>query len=149
MPDPDHAAAVLAALDTGPASVVALEATTGIRRGRLEALLKVMGPGIGAVGCAVPDAAGRPTCAPGGRLGLTDHSRRAALVAQRHNEANVMRSYAAGTGCLMEFLQLALDDPTAGPCGHCSVCTGTLPAPGRSRPPPAWPPPRSWLLRRP
>jgi ATP-dependent DNA helicase RecQ len=30
----------------------------------------------------------------------------------------------------MEVLTEALDDPSAGPCGRCSVCTGTLPAPG-------------------
>ncbi len=40
-----------------------------------------------------------------------------------------MRSYAAGSGCLMSFLRLSLDDPHAGePCGSCSVCTGALPA---------------------
>ena len=40
-----------------------------------------------------------------------------------------MRSYAAGSGCLMSFLRLSLDDPHAGvPCGVCSVCTGVLPA---------------------
>ncbi len=41
MPDPDHAAAVLAVLDEGP-STVPIEAATGIRRGRLESLLKIM-----------------------------------------------------------------------------------------------------------
>jgi ATP-dependent DNA helicase RecQ len=43
-----------------------------------------------------------------------------------------MRAYAGGRGCLMEFLQQALDDPDPGPCGRCSVCTGELPAPGRA-----------------
>ena len=47
-----------------------------------------------------------------------------------------MRRYASGAGCLMEFLQQALDDPDPGPCGRCSVCTGTLPEPG-SGPDPA------------
>ena len=41
-----------------------------------------------------------------------------------------MRRYAHGEGCLMEFLQRALDDPDPGPCGRCSVCDGRLPAPG-------------------
>jgi ATP-dependent DNA helicase RecQ len=41
-----------------------------------------------------------------------------------------MRRYAAGAGCLMQFLQLALDDPDPRPCGRCSVCTGELPPPG-------------------
>jgi ATP-dependent DNA helicase RecQ len=46
-----------------------------------------------------------------------------------------MRTYAAGTRCLMQVLTEALDDPSAGPCGRCSVCTGELPPPGaRPRP---------------
>ena len=48
-----------------------------------------------------------------------------------------MRAYAGGRGCLMEFLQRALDDPDPGPCGRCSVCTGELPAPGRDLDPAA------------
>jgi ATP-dependent DNA helicase RecQ len=41
-----------------------------------------------------------------------------------------MRTYAAGERCLMEVLTEALDDPAAGRCGRCSVCTGELPPPG-------------------
>ena len=41
-----------------------------------------------------------------------------------------MRRYAHGQGCLMQFLQQALDDPDPQPCGRCSVCTGALPSPG-------------------
>ena len=59
-----------------------------------------------------------------------------------------MRGYAHGEGCLMEFLQQALDDPDPAPCGRCSVCTGELPSPGarphaddRGRRPPVLPRP--------
>ena len=48
----------------------------------------------------------------------------------RAAEADLMRSYAHGEGCLMQFLQRALDDPDERPCGRCSVCTGELPVPG-------------------
>lgn len=41
-----------------------------------------------------------------------------------------MRRYASGAGCLMAFLQTALDDPDPRPCGKCSVCTRELPYPG-------------------
>jgi ATP-dependent DNA helicase RecQ len=41
-----------------------------------------------------------------------------------------MRSYAGGERCLMQVLTEALDDPEAGRCGRCSVCTGELPEPG-------------------
>ena len=43
-----------------------------------------------------------------------------------------MRTYAGGGRCLMQVLIEALDDPDAGPCGRCSVCTGELPGPGRT-----------------
>ncbi len=39
----------------------------------------------------------------------------------RAREADIMRAYARGRGCLMMFLQQALDDPNPEPCGRCSV----------------------------
>ena len=38
-----------------------------------------------------------------------------------------MRAYARGERCLMQLLQESLDDPSAEPCGRCSVCRGALP----------------------
>ena len=47
----------------------------------------------------------------------------------RREELAQMQAYVAHTGCLMEFLARALDDPTAGPCGRCANCVGRgLPA---------------------
>lgn len=43
-----------------------------------------------------------------------------------------MRQYARGAGCLMAYLQTALDDPSPAPCGRCSVCTGRAPFPGHT-----------------
>ncbi|MPY93495.1 MAG: DEAD/DEAH box helicase [Acidimicrobiia bacterium] len=124
IPDPAHADAVLALLDgRGSATVPALEAETGIRRTRLEALLKVL-----AVDGAVERRDGG--WASTGQGWSYDEAKYDALLAVRTREAGLMRSYAAGAGCLMEFLQQALDDPDPGPCGQCSVCTGTLPHPG-------------------
>ena len=109
---------------TGPQSLPAIEAATGIRRGRLETLLKIL---------AVDDVVARE---PGG-LGATgerpwfyDEAKWSALRRVRSAEADLMRRYAHGEGCLMQFLQQALDDPDPHPCGRCSVCTGELPAPG-------------------
>ena len=125
IPDPDSATRVLADLDSsGEArSVPALEAATGVRRGRLEALLKLL-----AVDGAVDrEGSGwRST----GRGWVFDEERFARLRAARAAEADIMRHYASGAGCLMAFLQQALDDPDPVPCGRCSVCTGRLPAPG-------------------
>ena len=40
----------------------------------------------------------------------------------RRDEVEQMRRYVAHTGCLMEFLARALDDPAAAPCGKCMNC---------------------------
>jgi ATP-dependent DNA helicase RecQ len=127
IPDPKNIEKVLAALGTAsaPLSVPKITDATGIRRGRLEALLKIM---------AVDDAVERTT--QGWRATGTgyfyDAAKWSAIVAARSYEADLMRSYARGAGCLMEFLQRALDDVDPGPCGTCSVCTGEIPGPGRT-----------------
>ncbi|HEX5587206.1 MAG TPA: RecQ family ATP-dependent DNA helicase, partial [Acidimicrobiia bacterium] len=126
IPEERNVAPVLDALthEGAPLSVPALEALTGIRRGRLEALLKVI-----AVDGAVERTTGGWIAT--GKPYVFDDEKWAAIRATREAEADLMRAYAGGRGCLMEFLQQALDDPDPGPCGRCSVCTGELPAPGR------------------
>ena len=127
IPDPEQVRKVLDVLaDVGePVSVPTLENATGVRRGRLESLLKVV---------AVAGAVERV----GSGWVLTgtpyehDAEKWAEIRALRAAEADLMRSYARGAGCLMEFLQRALDDPDPGPCGRCSVCTGIVPEPGHS-----------------
>ncbi|MDT8898314.1 MAG: RecQ family ATP-dependent DNA helicase [Thermanaerothrix sp.] len=42
----------------------------------------------------------------------------------RRHEQTQMREYIYHQGCLMAFLQQALDDPYAEPCGHCAQCRG-------------------------
>jgi ATP-dependent DNA helicase RecQ len=59
-----------------------------------------------------------------------DTAKWTALAQVRQQEAGIMRQYAQGAGCLMAYLQTALDDPSPAPCGRCSVCTGHLPFPG-------------------
>ena len=123
IPDPDNAAAVLERLAGGPATLVEVETATGIRRGRLEALLKIL---------AVDGAVERrgSSWSATGRAYVHDHARWNELRAVRATEADIMRRYAAGAGCLMAYLQRTLDDPDPQPCGKCSVCTGVLPSPG-------------------
>ncbi|MEP6697190.1 MAG: DEAD/DEAH box helicase [Pseudonocardiales bacterium] len=126
IPDPDAARRVLALLaDAGRAglTVPVIEAETGLRRGRLEALLKTLrvDEAVDRVGSAWV-AAGRQWCYD------ADKYRR--IVAARRAEADLMRTYAAGARCLMQVLTEALDDPSADICGRCSVCTGDLPPPG-------------------
>lgn len=123
VPDERRVGQILGALAAGAQGLVALENSTGIRRGRLEGLLKIL---------AVEEVVQREgsAWALSGKPWTFDAARWQALAAVREREAGLMRAFAAGQGCLMRFLQEALDDPAPSDCGRCSVCTGRLPAPG-------------------
>ncbi|MBL8347826.1 MAG: ATP-dependent DNA helicase RecQ [Rubrivivax sp.] len=123
VPDPERVGKILGALAKRAQTLVELENATGIRRGRLEGLLKIL---------AVDEAVRREGSdwALTGKPWAYDAERWQALAQVRAREAGLMRSFAGGTGCLMRFLQEALDDPNPSDCGRCSVCTGQLPGPG-------------------
>jgi ATP-dependent DNA helicase RecQ len=123
IPEPDDVDRVMGVLNKGPASVAALENVTGLRRNRIDALLKLLAT------YEVIEKQGTEWSATGETY-VHDHQKWSDLRIMRNKEANVMRAYASGEGCLMQFLQLALDDPEPAPCGRCSVCKGVLPAPG-------------------
>ena len=140
IPDPEQAEAVLTELGRGagaepgpdepgppavmePISETVLSSATGIRPGRLSTLVKIL---------AVDGAVRR---VEGGWVGTGqpwhfDAPKWDELRSVRAAEADLMRRYAHGAGCLMQFLQQALDDPDPQPCGRCSVCDGQLPEPG-------------------
>ena len=109
---------------TEPMSLPRLEVESGLRRGRLESLLKVLD-----VDGAVERVDGGWVAT--GRPWEYDAARYAGIAAARRREQQVMRGYQAGEQCLMRLLRRELDDPGAADCGRCSVCTGRLPAPGR------------------
>jgi ATP-dependent DNA helicase RecQ len=123
IPDPQTAAKVLQSLGGDERSLIEIEADTGVRRGRLEALLKI----LAVEGVVDKDgSAWRATGVPY----VHDTAKWMALAQVRQQEAGIMRQYAHGAGCLMAYLQTALDDPSPAPCGRCSVCTGHVPFPG-------------------
>ena len=124
IPDPDDVAKTLRGLHDGPRSVIELDSLTGVRRGRLETLLKILAiDGVVAKDGSKWMATGTPY--------VHDTAKWNALAASRRTEADLMRHYAHGDGCLMAYLQDALDDPAPAACGRCSVCTGELPTPGK------------------
>ena len=123
IPTDEQVERILDALGDGPQSLGGVEAATGIRRGRLETLLKIL-----AVDEVVTKS--RDGWETTGRTWYFDEQKWSDLRRVRAAEADLMRRYAHGEGCLMEFLQRALDDPDPRPCGHCSVCDGRLPVPG-------------------
>ncbi|KQZ82264.1 recombinase RecQ [Microbacterium sp. Root166] len=118
MPDEAKATAVLDELahEGGALSTIALEARVDIRRSRLELLLKVLD-----VDGAVERVQGgwRSTGVPW----TYDAERYRRIAEARTREQQSMIEYETTTGCRMEFLQRALDDPTAVPCGRCDNCT--------------------------
>lgn len=123
IPDPDQVDRVLDQLTEQPMSEAAISTATGIRPGRLSTLLKII-----AVDDAVQKVSGG--WVPTGSGWTYDQAKWNELRRVRSAEADLMRRYAHGEGCLMQFLQQALDDPEPSPCGRCSVCTGELPTPG-------------------
>jgi ATP-dependent DNA helicase RecQ len=128
IPTDEQVERVLEALGGGPQSLGGVEAVTGIRRGRLEILLKIL-----AVDEVVTKS--RDGWEATGRAWYFDEQKWSDLRRVRSAEVDLMRRYAHGEGCLMQFLQRALDDPDPRPCGRCSVCDGRLPAPGAR---PSW-----------
>lgn len=48
------------------------------------------------------------------------------ILETRHKEQEQMQTYMLHQGCLMHFLQEALDDTTAKPCGQCKNCKPEL-----------------------
>ncbi len=121
IPKPEQVSRVLEVVPVGePVSVAAVEAQSGVRRGRVELMLKQL-----AVDGVVERVEGGWTAT--GKPWAYDAEHYDGIVAGRRREADIMRAYTRGERCLMQLLQESLDDPTAEPCGRCSVCRGELP----------------------
>ncbi|NTW38814.1 MAG: ATP-dependent DNA helicase RecQ, partial [Cellulomonadaceae bacterium] len=117
---------VLAALEAlaahgGALSTAGLEPRVGLRRGRLELMLKVLD-----VDGAVRRVRGGWEST--GQPWTYDAERYARVAATRGAEQQAMLDYVASPGCRMAFLRSALDDPELpGPqwrCGRCDRCGG-------------------------
>ncbi len=117
MPVEHKALAVIDALGASPLSTPALEARVDLRRTPLELLLKVLD-----VDGAVKRVLGGWIAT--GQPWTYDAERYGRISAAREAEQQSMLDYETTTGCRMEFLQRALDDATAVPCGRCDRCAG-------------------------
>ena len=121
MPNESKALAVIAELGDTPLSTPALEARVDLRRTPLELLLKVLD-----VDGAVRKVTGGWVST--GRPWVYDAERYQRIAAAREREQQSMLDYevlpADPSGCRMQFLQHALDDDTAVPCGRCDNCAG-------------------------
>ncbi len=104
-----------------PLSTAAIETHVGLRRTRLETLLKVLD-----VEGAVRRVQGGWTAT--GESWSYDADRYARVTATRKAEQASMLDYISTRTCRLQFLRLALDDTEATPCGRCDNCGGlTLP----------------------
>ncbi|MET4704729.1 RecQ family ATP-dependent DNA helicase [Frigoribacterium sp. UYMn621] len=117
MPVEHKALAVIDALGSSPLSTAAIESRVDLRRTPLELLLKVLD-----VDGAVRRVSGG-WVATGARW-TYDSERYERIAAARAAEQQSMLDYETTLGCRMEFLQRALDDDTAVPCGRCDRCAG-------------------------
>ncbi|TFD54646.1 DEAD/DEAH box helicase [Cryobacterium sp. Hh7] len=120
MPNQAKALAVIGALEAAgaPLSTPALEARVDLRRTPLELLLKVLD-----VDGAVHRVKGGWQST--GQPWVYDSERYERIAAARLGEQRAMLEFESTTGCRMEFLQRALDDDTAVPCGRCDNCQGS------------------------
>ena len=123
IPEAPIANKVLATVDDQPRTLLEIESETGVRRGRLEALLKILAVE------GVVEKIGTAWASTGQQY-VHDVEKWDGLKQVRSHEADIMRKYAHGQGCLMAYLQMSLDDPDPVACGRCSVCTSQLPFPG-------------------
>ncbi|MEJ7629074.1 MAG: RecQ family ATP-dependent DNA helicase [Nocardioidaceae bacterium] len=98
-----------------PMSTAMLETRVALPRGRLEAMLKVLD-----VDGAVRRVRGGWTST--GAPWSYDAVRYARVAETRRVEQQAMLDYELTTQCRLEFLRLALDDPSAEPCGRCDNC---------------------------
>jgi ATP-dependent DNA helicase RecQ len=94
-----------------------IERDVNLRHARLENMLKVL-----EVEGVVERNRGKWRRTP--REWEYPQARVEAVTAARRAEQERMREYLACTGCLMEFLQRELNDPSAAPCGRCTWCVG-------------------------
>jgi ATP-dependent DNA helicase RecQ len=119
-PSEDRVRRVLEVLAEGAVSLPKLEADSGLRRTRLETLLKVLD-----VDGVVERVDGG--WAATGRDWVYDGARYSAIAAARRREQDSMVRYERSESCLMRQLRTELDDPAAADCGRCAVCTGKRP----------------------
>lgn len=120
-PPQAHTEAILSALRQSPEglSMVEIERKVNLSRRQIDKVLRLLSS-------ETPS----PVLQMGSKYVLapvqysTDMERIHKLTALRRAEQEQMQQYMQSSQCLMFFLQRALDDPHAEPCGKCAVCIG-------------------------
>ena len=123
-PDYQEAEQVLAALQPGPLTFAELSAKTAMRSASLQSNLKTL-EADGLIACD------KNLWALTGQSPVQDDANGQLVSAPKIAEDELMQQFKGGRNCLRAILQWALGDSNQQYCGKCSVCTGTLPYPGR------------------
>ena len=119
-PDEQWVADVLHALESEEGmSVRDLERSLNLRYSQIEKVVKVLS--VENPAPVVKDGSEWRRTAVPYRI---DTERIGRLTAQREAEWREVQAYVDESGCLMQFLANALDDPEAKPCGKCAGCIG-------------------------
>jgi len=116
-PPAELAAAAIDALAAAdePMSIIQLETVVNLRRSRFTNMLKQ----LEVDGAIERDGSKyRRTLKPW----TYPHERVEMVTMRRRAEQAEMREYLHGTGCLMQHLRAALDDPSTESCGRCARC---------------------------
>lgn len=128
-PEKEQVEEIIAILDGAdlPVSEFEMLRVMNITTGRLKQALKLL---------SIEDP--NPIVKVGGRWQRTTQDlsprfweRVGRLTARRKIEQTEIRTYATHNGCLMQFLQKALDDPHAALCGICAHCAPRLALPDK------------------
>ncbi|MDW8290093.1 MAG: RecQ family ATP-dependent DNA helicase [Armatimonadota bacterium] len=120
-PPQAHTEAVLNALRRSSAglSLNEMEQQVNLSRQQLDKVLRLL---ASETPSPILQMGGKYVLAPVAYVPDTERIQR--LTALRRAEQEQMQQYLRSTQCLMLFLQRALDDPYAQPCGRCAVCRG-------------------------
>ncbi len=119
-PDSQQVRTILSALDDSDGlSVRALEAQVNLRQSQIQQVLKFLS--VERPSPVMKDGSKWHRTPVDYRL---DQEKIQRLTGMREAEWQQMQAYVAETGCLMQFLENALDDPAAAPCGKCANCLG-------------------------
>lgn len=122
-PPQAHVDEILRELDQaeGGRSLRELESRLNLKNSQLEKALKYLSVETPSPVTKI-EAKWNVTAAAGGYRMNADYL--AAITALRKAEQAQMQEYMKHSGCLMQFLAKALDDPHAKPCGKCAGCMG-------------------------
>ncbi len=122
-PPQQHVDDILDALDTADEglSVRALEGRLNLRHGAIEKALKYLSVESPSPVTKIGSKWNVTAAAENYRI---NHEYVESISAIRRREQRQMAAYMSHDGCLMEYLERALDDSAARPCGKCAGCNG-------------------------